>query len=119
MANIGGEKEKSCVLLNSFGDLERKQILMQKDYSDSYKWIYDKAKAIFKKKESETSPIAKLLKTKQFTNESLLDFCRRIRADAYDHIGHIEAPRREELMIIAFVGGMVDRCAAKARVPLR
>ena len=117
LAQILDTQEQIIILMDSFNDVEKKQIYMAYQFDENVKnfeWISKTIVTIFRKKESSTSPIAALLKTKQGRNENLEDFRTNFRCIAFDNISHYASDKKEKYLIKAFINGLVDRIAAKA-----
>ena len=117
LAEIIDMDEQIIILLDSFDDVEKKQIYMAYKFDENqknYEWIAKTIKTLFAKKESSTSPIAALLKTKQGSNETLKDFRTNLRCIAFDNISHYDSDKKEKCLITAFINGLADRIAAKA-----
>ena len=110
-------EESPHVLINTLDERVQHELfscLEFKENKRNMQWIINKLKETYGIKESQVSPLAKLLKIRQGHSMSLRDFLSEIRVHAYRIMGDENPDLREKYMIKAFLHGLSDRTMAVA-----
>jgi len=113
---VGDNETKISILCTTLDDDVHAELCCQSDYSEdkNYQWICDRLKKLFIRKESDASPLIKLLEIKQKDGQSLRDYLSEIRVEGYKLMKRVDNNEREKQMVIAFVDGIKNQKAAVA-----
>jgi len=114
--SVSDDETKIAMLCTTLDDDVHAELCCQLDYSESedYKWMCQKLKSLFVKKESEASPLMKLLEIKQKVGQSIREFLSEIRVEGYKLMKKCTNVERENLMVIAFIDGILNQKIAVA-----
>lgn len=119
---VSDSETKISILCTTLEDDVYAELCCQSDYSDlkDYDWICNKLKKIFKKKESDASPLIKLLDIKQKDGQSTREFLSEIRIEGFKLLKNLSVTEREKQLVIAFTEGILNEkisIAVKALQP--
>ena len=117
MAMIINNEEKFLILLDSLESDIKAEIMMAygfKEFEGNYEWLQEKLQNTYSIKQSQTSPLLKLLKINQRNGESISEFLTSIRVNAYKFISHLNTEEREKLMLKSFYNGLANKNLAEA-----
>ena len=86
--SVSDDETKIAMLCTTLDDVVHAELCCQLDYSESkdYKWMCQKLKSLFVKKESDASPLMKLLEIKQKVGQSIREFLSEIRVETYEEM---------------------------------
>jgi len=107
---------KISMLTTTLEDDIYSELCCQCDFNESrdYEWICNKLKKMFHQKQSDASPLIKLLELKQKEEQSLKDFLSEIRIEAFKLTRNMNSDQREKLMTVAFIEGLLNQKVAVA-----
>ena len=110
------DDDKVNCLINSLEENIQDELFCQPEYSQQrdYKWISQKLTKLFQKKKSGISEIVELMEIRQYEDEDVRQFVSRLRVRAYRIMPKMETPKRELLLVKAFINGLRNKTIAKA-----
>lgn len=120
--NVTDEDTKLAMLSRSLSDRALKELKCLPDYNTErdYDWVTSALTKLFKTKESDLSPVLKLLETKQNNGQSIRDFISELRVEGYSLLEGYSAEDRESMLVNAFINGLINQnlaVALRARSP--
>ena len=117
-----GETEKASCLIETLENRVRNELYTQPDFKDNkkdYQWIKAKLKDLFKEKQSPVNPVIEFLKLKQQPQQKLREFVSDIRNKAWKTMSDEDDEKREELCVMAFIKGMLNKKCSLALEQLK
>lgn len=102
-------EDKVHILIDSFSDEIQKEIKMSKDFREkgqNFQFVKDLVLKLYRAKVAKLTSFLRLLELKQTSQQSVEEFARAIKIQAYDLIYDKSTDERETLMIESFMNGL-------------
>ena len=116
------DTEKVSCLIETLENRVRNELYTQPDFKankNNYQWISTKLKDLFKEKQSPVNPVLEFLKLKQQPQQKLREFVSDIRNKAWKTMSDEDDAKREELCVMAFVKGILNKKCSLALEQLK
>jgi hypothetical protein len=83
-------------------------------HEDDFYWSCCCLQTLYQSKKTEAAPVIHLFNIKQKADQSLEDFVKEMRVQAYKKMNGVDEERKEELLLKGFIKGMRERQIADA-----
>ena len=114
--NVTEEEIKLALLFRSLTERVEKEIKCLPSYTadQSYTWVAKTLIDLFKSKQTELSPLMRLLEIRQKDKQSLREFISELRVEGYTLLKHYNPDEREGMLVNAFINGLRNNNLALA-----
>jgi hypothetical protein len=120
--DIADNQSKCAILWNSLEDAVALEVRAQPGavkHEDDFYWLCCCLQTLYQSKRTEAAPVIHLFNIKQKADQSLEDFVKEMRVEAYKTMNGVDEERKEELLLKGFIKGMRERQIADALKALK